>query len=318
MNGDFSVANSVAVAMYTVGFAESLVDLLDSLGIKIVDDPLNSVRIIGTVCIVILTCIVVVGMEWEATAQIGLLFILLFAMLSFIVGALIPPSDEEFSKGFVGFNSSVFWQNFHADYRPTKDGEQSFFTVFAIFFPAATGVLAGANISGDLRDPQTAIPKGTILAIGVTTISYVLFAIISGSVVVRDATGDWLVPDWWNGTGREWIQGNFRNCSGYNEANGTTTFFCKYGLMNSFQVMELVSAWGPLIYAGCFAATLSSALASLVSAPKVFQALCNDKLYPYLEFFGKGYGKNNEPVRGYVLTFFVALGFILIGKVENI
>jgi solute carrier family 12 sodium/potassium/chloride transporter 2 len=78
--------------------------------------------------------------------------------------------------------------------------------------------------------------------------------------------------------------------------------------------MELVSYWGPLIYAGCFAATLSSALASLVSAPKVFQALCNDRLYPGLHFFGKGYGKNNEPVRGYVLTFFVALAFILIGK----
>lgn len=88
--------------------------------------------------------------------------------------------------------------------------------------------------------------------------------------------------------------------------------------MNSFQVMELVSAWGPLIYAGCFAATLSSALASLVSAPKVFQALCNDKLYPYLEFFGKGYGKNNEPVRGYVLTFIIALAFILIGMMATI
>lgn len=46
---------------------------------------------------------------------------------------------------------------------------------------------------------------------------------------------------------------------------------CEYGLENSFQVIELVSGFGPLIYAGCFAATLSSALASLVSAPKVFQ-----------------------------------------------
>ena len=46
---------------------------------------------------------------------------------------------------------------------------------------------------------------------------------------------------------------------------------CEYGLQNSFQVIELVSGFGPLIYAGCFAATLSSALASLVSAPKVFQ-----------------------------------------------
>lgn len=80
-----------------------------------------------------------------------------------------------------------------------------------------------------------------------------------------------------------------------------------------FQIIELVSWVGPLIYAGCFAATLSSALASLVSAPKVFQALCKDKLYPYIEWFGKGYGPNNEPVRGYVLTFFIAVGVILIG-----
>lgn len=75
-----------------------------------------------------------------------------------------------------------------------------------------------------------------------------------------------------------------------------------------------MSAVGPIIYAGCFAATLSSALASLVSAPKVFQALCKDKLYPYIEWFGRGYGQNNEPVRGYILTFFISIAFILIGE----
>lgn len=35
--------------------------------------------------------------------------------------------------------------------------------------------------------------------------------------------------------------------------------------------MELTSLWGPLIYGGCFAATLSSAIASLVGAPRVLQ-----------------------------------------------
>ena len=39
---------------------------------------------------------------------------------------------------------------------------------------------------------------------------------------------------------------------------------------------------GPLIYAGCFAATLSSAIASLVGAPRVFQAVAKDKLFPGL------------------------------------
>lgn len=43
------------------------------------------------------------------------------------------------------------------------------------------------------------------------------------------------------------------------------------------------------------------------------QALCKDNIYPGLSMFAKGYGKNNEPLRGYILTFCIALGFILIG-----
>lgn len=162
--------------------------------------------------------------------------------------------------------------------------------MFAIFFPAATGILAGANISGDLKDPSHSIPKGTIWAIFVTTATYLLMAVMVGASVVRDASGD--INDILNGT---W---NFLDC---------TNRTCEYGLMNSFQVIELCSVFGPIIYAGCFAATLSSALASLVSAPKVFQALCKDELYPKIKWFAKGYGKNNEPVRGYILTFFIAV-----------
>lgn len=46
---------------------------------------------------------------------------------------------------------TLFKQNFFADYRPEKGVVHDFFSVFAIFFPAATGILAGANISGDLK-----------------------------------------------------------------------------------------------------------------------------------------------------------------------
>lgn len=181
--------------------------------------------------------------------------------------------------------------NFFPDYRFDKSTGKNhdFFSVFAIFFPAATGILAGANISGDLTDPQKSIPKGTLLAILLTTFSYLGIAVMAGSVMARDATGNVAqLADW-----------SFLNCESSN---------CTFGLQNSFQVIELVSAFGPLIYAGCFAATLSSALASLVSAPKVFQALCKDELYPKIKWFAKGFGKNNEPVRGYVLTFFIAMG----------
>ncbi|XP_034482293.1 bumetanide-sensitive sodium-(potassium)-chloride cotransporter [Drosophila innubila] len=298
----FSLANVVACAMYVVGFCESMQAMMSSMDLKIVDGDITDVRIVGSVTILLLLIIVVVGMEWEAKAQIGLLVILLAAIADFLIGSFIgPKSEEEKAKGFLGYNATLFQMNLFADYRKEDDVQHDFFSVFAIFFPAATGILAGANISGDLKDPQKSIPKGTILAIVLTTGTYLLMVVVCGSVVARDATGN--LTDIVNGSYE------FLNC---------TMGECDFGLQNSFQVIELVSGFGPLIYAGCFAATLSSALASLVSAPKVFQALCKDELYPKIVWFAKGYGKNNEPVRGYVLTFIIATAFILIGELNLI
>ena len=91
---------------------------------------------------------------------------------------------------------------------------------------------------------------------------------------------------------------------------------CEYGLIESQQMMEVMSAWGPLIYAGCFAATLSSAIGSLEGAPRVFQALSKDKLLPGLYFFAKGRGANNDPIRGYILVSTIALICLLIGNLN--
>ncbi len=49
------------------------------------------------------------------------------------------------------------------------------------------------------------------------------------------------------------------------------TMNCEYGLLHNYQVIEMVSAYGPIITAGIFSASLSSALASFISAPKIFQ-----------------------------------------------
>ncbi|XP_071450264.1 bumetanide-sensitive sodium-(potassium)-chloride cotransporter-like isoform X1 [Hetaerina americana] len=298
----FSLANAVACAMYVVGFCEAMVDLLGTFELSISGDKVHDIRIIGSITIILLLGIVVIGMEWEAKAQLVLLVVLVAAMFDFIIGTFIGPLDaEEESKGFIGYSVKLFKENFWSDYRYAENVNHDFFSVFSIFFPAATGILAGANISGDLADPQGAIPKGTLLAIVITTVSYLLFAVMAGGTMERDASG--IISDLYNGTA-------------YICANRTEK--CEWGLHNSFQVMELVSAFGPIIYAGCFAATLSSALASLVSAPKVFQALCKDELYPYITWFARGYGKNNEPVRGYILTFFIAVAFILIAELNAI
>uniref|UniRef100_A0A8C8RHI7 Solute carrier family 12 member 2 n=1 Tax=Pelusios castaneus TaxID=367368 RepID=A0A8C8RHI7_9SAUR len=303
----FAFANAVAVAMYVVGFSETVVELLQENNALMLDN-VNDIRIIGAITVLVLLGISVAGMEWEAKAQIVLLVILLLAIGDFIIGTFIP-MDWKKAKGFFGYKAEIFTENFGPDFRD----EQTFFTVFAIFFPAATGILAGANISGDLSDPQSAIPKGTLLAILITTLVYIGIAVSVGACVVRDATGNI------NST----IITELTNCTtaacklNYDFSSCQKTQ-CPYGLLHSFQVMSMVSGFAPLISAGIFSATLSSALASLVSAPKIFQALCKDNIYPGLLTFAKGYGKNNEPLRGYILTFLIALGFILIAELNVI
>jgi len=89
-----------------------------------------------------------------------------------------------------------------------------------------------------------------------------------------------------------------------------------YGTLWDQQTMAVISCTGYLIYGGCFAATISSAIASLVGAPRVLQALAKDKLYPKIGFFSAGMGANNDPVRGYVLVFLIALGCILVGELN--
>ncbi|KAG7270042.1 hypothetical protein CRUP_036869 [Coryphaenoides rupestris] len=309
----FAFANAVAVAMYVVGFAETVVQLLIDYDVIMVD-PLNDIRIIGCLTVILLLGISLAGMEWEAKAQIFLLIILLLAIVNVFVGTFIPATDLKKSQGFFNYHKSIFMENFRPDFRDNE----SFFSVFAIFFPAATGILAGANISGDLKDAQAAIPKGTLWAILITGVTYLGVALCVSASVVRDATGsisdliNTSLPECGNSAVAACDLGfNFTSCFTGPEA-------CEFGLMHNFQVMTMVSGFGPLIIAGTFSATLSSALASLVSAPKVFQALCKDNIYTALHFFAKGHGKNNEPLRGYVLTFIISIAFILIGDLNVI
>ncbi|XP_075017092.1 solute carrier family 12 member 3 [Calonectris borealis] len=306
----FAFANAVAVAMHTVGFAETVRDLLQEHNSLIVD-PTNDIRIIGVVTVTVLLGISLAGMEWEAKAQILFFLVILVSFINYLVGTVIPASAEKQAKGFFSYRADIFAQNFVPSWRGP---EGSFFGLFSIFFPSATGILAGANISGDLKDPAVAIPKGTLMAIFWTTMSYLVLSATIGACVVRDASGSLNDSVAVGSPGCEGLACGF----GWNFTACAQRQSCRYGLSNYYQSMSMVSGFGPLITAGIFGATLSSALACLVSAPKVFQCLCRDQLYPLIGFFGKGYGRNSEPIRGYMLTYFIAVGFILIAELNAI
>ena len=89
-------------------------------------------------------------------------------------------------NGFVGFGTNNFRNNSGAEYKP---GE-TFFSVFGVFFPTATGVMAGINMSGDLKTPRKSIPKGTLSAMGVCTMLYLLFVLLLGATCTRDKLQD--------------------------------------------------------------------------------------------------------------------------------
>nr|XP_014091112.1 bumetanide-sensitive sodium-(potassium)-chloride cotransporter [Bactrocera oleae] len=302
----FAFANAVAASMNTIGFCDSLNDLLKSNGLKIIDGGINDVRIVGVCTIVVLILICCVGMEWESKAQNFLIVTIVLAIFNFLIGAAIGPrgDEEAIAKGFVGFSWSNFKENFGGDYRFSEGVNQDFFSVFSIYFPSVTGIQAGANICGDLKDPGAAIPKGTFWALMISMASYALFVFFAGGAAARDASGN--VADLINGT----LITSELACK--------ENLTCQYGLHNSYSVMQLMSIWGPLIYAGCFAATLSTALTNILSVPRLVQALGIDRIYPGLIFFSKPYGKHGEPYRGYVLTFFISAGFLLIGQLNVI
>ncbi|TMS01888.1 solute carrier family 12 member 6 isoform X2 [Larimichthys crocea] len=157
----------------------------------------------------------------------------------------------------------------------------SFTLLVGIFFPSVTGIMAGSNRSGDLKDAQRSIPIGTILAILTTSIVYlssvVLFGACIDGVVLRDKFGDS-------------VKGNL--------VVGTLAW---------------PSPW--VIVIGSFFSTCGAGLQSLTGAPRLLQAIAKDNIIPFLRVFGHGKA-NGEPTWALLLTALIAELGILIASLD--
>jgi amino acid transporter len=83
-------------------------------------------------------------------------------------------------------------------------------------------------------------------------------------------------------------------------------------------VMRDVAVWPMLITVGVFAATLSSALGSMMGAPRILQAFARDDVFHSLRVFGAGTDAGNEPRRATVCTFVIAQCGIMLGDLNAI
>uniref|UniRef100_A0A3B4X3C4 Solute carrier family 12 member 6 n=1 Tax=Seriola lalandi dorsalis TaxID=1841481 RepID=A0A3B4X3C4_SERLL len=157
----------------------------------------------------------------------------------------------------------------------------SFTLLVGIFFPSVTGIMAGSNRSGDLKDAQRSIPIGTILAILTTSIVYLSSVVLFGScidgVVLRDKFGDS-------------VKGNL--------VVGTLAW---------------PTPW--VIVIGSFFSTCGAGLQSLTGAPRLLQAIAKDNIIPFLRVFGHGKA-NGEPTWALLLTALIAELGILIASLD--
>ncbi|KAL9962137.1 hypothetical protein ACROYT_G031215 [Oculina patagonica] len=167
----YSFGMAVSISLFCAGFGESMAETTGW------DSPW-AVRVIGLVTSLILLVVVLAGVKWVVKLQLLLLAILMLSVLDFLVGTF---AHTDYAAGFTGYRTENMENN-----APPKFSEgQNFFTVFGVFFPSATGVLAGINMSGDLKDPSSNIPAGTLAALGFSGMLYILFAVLLGAVCTR-------------------------------------------------------------------------------------------------------------------------------------
>ncbi|MCH2046039.1 MAG: amino acid permease [Saprospiraceae bacterium] len=271
------LSQAISVAFYIMAFAEAFSSLiawfLANYHVpEFIATALGYAQTISVPALFLLTAVVLTK---GADLGVKMLYIvvatLFFAMIAFFLGSgVVFDSSANQVASDVGFQ----WSN-----TISEGSRNSFFMVFAIIFPAFTGMTAGVGLSGDLKNPSKSIPLGTLAGTVSGMIIYVFIAWKLTSSATPEALAD-----------------------------------------TSRLVMADIAWQGYwLIPVGLAAATISSALGSLMVAPRTLQAIARDEILPtggMNKWLSQGRGKNDEPFNASLVTIIIALVFIGMGEID--
>ncbi|PEN08312.1 Na-K-Cl cotransporter [Longimonas halophila] len=226
------LSQALAVTMYLFGFREGWLYIF----------PEHPTLLVDAATFLTVFVIAYVSADFAIRVQYLIMAVIACALAS--IGMAAATGSMQYSLGEV-----QLWGDFAGS---ADTGGSGFWVVFAVFFPATTGIMAGANMSGDLKDPKRAIPLGTLLAIGVSFVIYVVLAIW----LARSATPE--------------------------------------EMTSNYTIMMDKAYWPSAVLAGLLGATFSSALASLVGAARILQAMGAHRVVPGADWLEQ-LSENGEP-----------------------
>ena len=238
------LSQTLGGAMYISGFTEAWVALF----------PTHDPMLTGISVLLLVLGISLLGAQFAMRTQYIIMFVIVVSLVSFFSAqADMAPSITVWGN----FSTAPFW------------------AVFAIFFPAVTGIEAGAAMSGDLKDSKRSLPVGMLSAIVVSFFVYMAVAYFFDKLASPEA------------------------------------------LLSNNTIMMDVSRWRIAIAAGVLGATLSSALGSVVGAPRTLMAMGSDKVIPYYHIFSTK-SKSGEPTYAIIFTSIAILVSLLLGDLNTI
>ena len=253
------LSQAVSVAFYMIAFAEAFSPLAPAFEAQtgFAFDP----RLVSLPATVALLALVLAK---GAAMGVKALYIVAATLVASLVLFFLGRPVEGFDPGAVSLTTTAL-------------SPDAFFVVFAICFPAFTGMTAGVGLSGDLANPRKSLPRGTLAATLTGMVVYLF-------IVVKLA------------------------------------YSAPPELLDEDQlVMSRIALWGPIIPIGLACATLSSAIGSVLVAPRTLQALGGDGSLPGARvnrWLEHGVGQVNEPRNGTLVTGAIALVIVALGNVD--
>ena len=256
------LSQTISIAFYIIAFTESFEFLFNLFASHFgweLPRQVISLLVMGILTFMIL--------KRGANMGIKVLYlvggIMVFSLLMFFLGKPTPNALAEYPVSNIEFRNP-----------------QLFFVVFAIVFPAFTGMTAGVGLSGDLKNPGRSIPIGTI---GGTLTGMVVYFFIVWKLAYSASVEE---------------------------------------LVNDQLIMGKIAIAGALVIPlGLASSTLSSAIGSVLVAPRTLQALAGDSFFPSEQinrWLAAGKGKENEPYNASLVSCIIAFLFVGLGNVNAV